>query len=254
MKALFYLLCALNLSLVLWEFHEGRLDSVPVEHVPDGSILTVEEYARAKRGAEINDRIQQRIKRWQQTEAEQMLADLRGEDLQLRPVPTKNKPKPQAVKVEETKPVDPPVVRKCFETGPFEDEASLKKWLGQKALSSKQILQRELITDIDFQVFFPAAKTPEQTRLNKSMLNAKGFQDIWTIPEGDNKGGYSLGVFTEKPRALAFKAQLEAQGIRSEIKQRQKTKPQWFVRVMVDKTAANQYESKALKLTACSNN
>ena len=255
MKAFFYLLCVLNLSVVLWEFHEGKLDSAPVGQVPDGSILTIEEFARAKRGAEINARIQQHIKRWQQTEAEQMLADLSGEDWQLRPVPTnKHKLKQQPVKTEDIKPVQPPIVRKCFETGPFEDEASLKKWLSQKALSSKQILQRELITDIDFQVFFPAAKTPEQARLNKSMLNAKGIQDIWTIPEGDNKGGYSLGVFTEKQRALLFKTQLEAQGIRSEIKQRQKTKPQWFVRVMLDKAAINQYESRTLKLAACSNN
>lgn len=253
MKALFYLLCVLNLSVLLWELREGRFESATVEQVPAASILTVEEFARAKRGAEINARIQQHIKRWQQTETERMLADLRGEDWQLRPVPTKNKPKPQAVKIEETK-LPPPIVRKCFETGPFEDEASLKKWLAQKALSSKQILQRDLITDIDFQVFFPAAKTPEQARLNKAMLNAKGIQDIWTIPDGDNKGGYSLGVFTEKQRALLFKNQLEAQGIRSEIKQRQKTKPQWFVRVMVDKAAVNQYESKTLRLTTCLSN
>lgn len=253
MKVLFYLLCVLNLSVLLWELREGRFESTPVNQATDGSILTVEEFTRAKRGAEINAHIQQRIKRWQQTETEQMLADLRDEHWQLQAVPAKNKPKQPVVKAEETKPVQPPIVRKCFETGPFDDEASLKKWLGQKALVSKQVVQRELITDIDFQVFFPAAKTPEQARLNKSMLNAKGLQDIWMIPDGENKGGFSLGVFTEKQRALLFKTQLEGQGIRAEIKQRQKTKPQWFVRVMLDKVAVNQYESKALKLTACSN-
>lgn len=254
MKVLFYLLCVLNLSVLLWELREGKFVSVPTEPVSDNGILTVEEFARAKRGAEINARIQQRIQRWQQTEIEQMLADLRGQHWQLQPIPAKNKPKQPTVKAEETKPLQPPIVRKCFETGPFDDEASLKKWLAQKALTSKQIVQRELITDIDFQVFFPAAKTPEQARLNKSMLNAKGLQDIWTIPEGDNKGSFSLGVFTEKQRALLFKSQLEGQGIHAEIKQRQKSKPQWYVRVMLDKAVVNQYESKNLKLSACANN
>lgn len=78
MKALFYLLCVLNLSVLLWELREGRFESATVEQVPAASILTVEEFARAKRGAEINARIQQHIKRWQQTETERMLADLRG--------------------------------------------------------------------------------------------------------------------------------------------------------------------------------
>lgn len=254
MKALFYLLCVLNLSVLLWELREEKFVSAATEPVSDAGILTVEEFARAKRGAEIDARIQQSIQRWQQTETEQMLADLRGEQWQLQAVPAKNKPKQPVVKAEETKPVQPPIVRKCFETGPFDDEASLKKWLAQKALLSKQIVQRDLITDIDFQVFYPAAKTPEQARLNKAMLNAKGILDIWTIPDGDNKGSFSLGVFTEKQRALLFKSQLEGQGIHAEIKQRQKTKPQWFVRVLLDKTSAGQYESKNLKLTACGNN
>ena len=251
MKALFYLLCVLNLSMLLWALRDGRFEPVTVEQLPETSILTIEEFARAKRGAEIDKRIQTNLANWRQIEIEHMLADLRDEHWSLSPVQPKNPPKPQAVKAEAKKPVLPVIVNKCFETGPFDDEASLKKWLDQKALVSKQIVQRELITNTDFQVYFAAAKTPEQARLNKSMLNAKGIQDIWTIPDGDNKGGFSLGVFVDKQRALLFKSQLEGQGIHAEIKQRQKTKVQWFVKVMLDKTQVGKYESTTLKFSAC---
>jgi hypothetical protein len=103
----------------------------------------------------------------------------------------------------------------------------------------------------DFQVFYPPAKNPEQSRINKLMLNAKGLQDIWLIPAGENKGGYSLGVFNDKQRANNFKNQMTQIGIQAEIKQREKTKMQWFARVLLEKAQLQQLGARASALSAC---
>ena len=143
------------------------------------------------------------------------------------------------------------MVRKCVEAGPFADESSVNKWLAGHNLASKQIIAKETAIPSDFQVFYPAAKNPEQSRINKLMLNAKGLQDIWLIPAGDNKGGYSLGVFNDRQRANNYKNQLAQIGIQAEIKQREKTKTQWFARVMLDKAKLQQLGSQADAYSSC---
>lgn len=259
MKRLFFLLCLLNLSFLLWQFRIGNLTSEKPREVAPSSIFLVGEYERARRGAHISGFIDNTIRQWRQTELENMLAELRGESwqLQLTPVPVATKPSKPLEPEKIVEPVKPPlkvVERKCYEVGPFDGELGAKKWLAEKSLIGKQILQKDFAIPYDYQVYYPAAKTPEQSRINKMMLNAKGLQDIWMIPDGDLKGGYSLGVFREKQRALNFRSQLAEKGIQAEIKLRDKTRVEWFVRVMLDKSKLKQYESPSAKVAACAPN
>lgn len=257
MKPLFFLLCLLNLGFLLWQFHAGRIGPTVAPRVEyAASVLTLEEFNRAQRGARISAVIQDGIRRPQQDEFERILADLRGQQWHLS---MEKALKPRLLnKIAATEKPQPPVpqaiVRKCFEAGPFADEAGARKWLGQKALSSKQILPREQTIASDFQVYYPAAKTAEQTLANKMMLKDKGLQDIWMVPEGDKKGAISLGVFRDMSRALVFKTQLAARGVQSEIRQRDKTETQWFAKVMLDKAALKQYEAPGVRLSSCTNN
>lgn len=256
MKPLFFLLCLLNIGFFLWQFNAGRVTPSPSEPAMHSSILLVSEYARARRGAAISATIENSIRRWRLAEVDQILENLRGRSWTM---PTYSAtvvvkaPKPREV-AKVVEPVKPPVqaiVYKCVEAGPFVDQPSLKKWLVEHGLTSKQVFEKESTIPNDFQVFYPAAKTPEQSRINKLMLNAKGFQDIWLIPSGDNQGGYSLGVFKEKQRAINFKNQLVQIGIQAELKQREKTKTQWFARVMLDKAKLHQLGSQASEYSSC---
>lgn len=255
MKPLFFLLCLLNLGFLLWQFHAGKIGPVAApraEYV--AGVLTVAEYDRARRGAQISAVIQDGIRRPQQAEFERILADLRGQQWHLS---MEKALKPRLLNKIAEKPQPPvpqAVARKCFDVGPFTDEAGAKKWLAQKALTGKQILPREQTTASDFQVYYPAAKTAEQTLANKMMLKDKGLQDIWMVPESDKKGAISLGVFRDMSRALVFKAQLAARGVQSEIRQRDKTETRWFAKVMLDRAGLKQYESQGIRLSACANN
>lgn len=257
MKPLFFLLCLLNLGFFLWQFHMGKLSPDVEPEIRSGAgILTLAEYGRAQRGAKISAMLQDDIKRWQQAGVEQLLADLRGPAEYLPPKSAKKSLMPRPVAKENQaekprQPAAPAIVRKCFEAGPFADESSAKKWLAQKALSGKFILARDTVIGNDFQVYYPAAKTQELSRSDKFFLKEKGLVDIWMIPEGDKKGAFSLGVFNEKERAVFFKAQLAARGIASEIRQREKTQTQWFARLTLDKATVKQYESQAIRFSAC---
>lgn len=259
MKPLFFLLCVLNLGFFLWQFHAGNLSSVVPAMQSDVKVLTVEEYRRAQRGSQIAGLIQNDIQRWQHADLDYILTELSAPQdyAALENAKTSIKPPPD---IKETKaeslpePVQPVVVRKCFEAGPFADEASAKKWLAQKALSSKQILPGEQVVRSDFQVYYPAAKTPELSRTDKFFLKEKGLLDIWMIQDGEKKGAFSLGVFRDKARAALFKNQLAAKGVASEIWRRDQTEPQWFVRLLLDKTSVKQYQSADIRLSACPNN
>jgi hypothetical protein len=258
-KPLFFLLCVLNLGFFLWQFHSGKLSPVVARETQSGvNLLTVEEYRRALRGSRISTLVEEDIRRWQLADVEYMLAGLRGPVGYLPAKKTEQplKPRPVVKEIQPEKPlqpIQPLIVRKCFEAGPFQDEANAQQWLAQKALSSKQILARDKITGSDFQVYYPAAKTSEQSRSDKFFLKDKGLLDIWMIQEGDKKGAFSLGVFNDKARAVLFKTQLAARGITSEIRQRDKTQSQWFAKLMLDKASLTQYESSAIQLSPCTN-
>lgn len=264
MKWLFFLLCLLNLGYLLWQFHNGRLDIQPQISSESSSLLLVSEYQRARRGAEISGLIDKQVEhqmdQWQQADMQHLLFNLTAEKRWWRMPFARPKPKKivkpeivkKAVEPAKPKPALPAVELKCYEVGPFSDELSAKQWLTKNALNSKQTIQKDHAVSSDYQVYYPAAKTPDQSKLDKAMLNDKGIQDVWQIPSGELKGAYSLGVFKDKQRAFVLKDELAAKGVKAQIKPRGKTITQWFVRVMLDKAKLKQYQSETLQLLACS--
>ena len=279
MKAFFYMLCLLNLGFLFWQFHTGKLNPIAADPPARSSLLLVDEYARAQRGAVISGVIDQPLNRRQQPAARYLDA-LNDVEWQMQPLPAPvvvkletpevvelTKAKPAAEKSqdsekralqtsEKTTEIDkltPPVVlRKCYDIGPFADEVIARQWLAGSGFSSHQIFQTDVATPSDYQVYYPAAKSAEQARINKLMLVAKGLQDSWLISDGENKGGISLGVFKEKQRATVFKSQLAERGIQAEIVQRKKITQQWFVSVMLDKASHKKLEAAGSQGVACS--
>ena len=121
-----------------------------------------------------------------------------------------------------------------------------------KSVISKHIVQKEVAVISDYQVYYPAAKTTEQSLSDKAMLLSKGVQDMWKLPSGELKGSYSLGVFKDKQRANNLKEQLAEKGVRVKINQREKTNVQWFVDVVFDKAKLKQFQLTKAKSSSCS--
>lgn len=246
MKGWFYLLCALNVTYFLWQFHVGKADwsgSESDSRVYSTSIVLLEEYRAAKRAAEIDWLVERMIHDWQLASIDASLERLRDpidhwSDLLRK---TSTVPKAYAFRIE----------RSCFMVGPFVDEQALRLWLKANALQSRGLSQRDTAVTKDYQVFYPAAKTPEQSKRDKAMLESKGLQGTWLINSGDAKGGLSLGVFSDSQRALNFKNQLMERGIQAAMLPRTETKTQFFATVMLDRRQQQRFKQDDVRINRC---
>lgn len=260
MKWLCLLLGLLNVVFVLWEVRNDQ-SSAPI---PDNSqlatILLVTEQQRAVRGSRISALIDQPL-------VEGLLAKIEDSLIAWPPSLTAvNDPVKSLLLANATpvipEPTPPPKVEAadskpepktaCYLAGPFSDEAGMMQWLQANALTQSDTVFQEGQQSSDFQVYFPAAKTPEQLRINKMMLNAKGVVDVWMVPSGDHKGALSLGVFADQQRANYFRNELLAKGVKAEVSQRFKSVPQLYAKVMLDKARQNQLLGRSNpKLAQC---
>lgn len=262
MKWLFFLLCLMNAGYLFWQFHNGRLDIQLETTAQSSSVLILEEYLRAQRGAEISGwidtQVEQRMNQWRLVDIQRTVFNLTAEKRWWRMPFARPKPK-KVVKptvvvkkiVEPVKPAAPVVKSKCYEVGPFDDELSAKQWLDDQALESKEIVRKENAVPTDYQVYYPAAKTPEQSKLDKAMLYDNGIKDVWKIPAGELEGAFSVGVFTDDERANVLKEELAQKGVKVLVMQREKTLTKWFGRVKLDKAKLKDYQSEAIEFSLC---
>lgn len=262
MKAVFLGLVLANAVFLLWQFHAGRLDFAASRPQAPSSILLAPEEMRAQRGARIAAVTAQTLAVWRQAELDGMLADLRESVWHVKPGlqwprTVKRQKNVMPAKVEQSvktlpAPAVAAVVRSCYEAGPFADAKAVHKWLAKQRLADGRAVEKEVPVATDFQVYYPAAKTEEQSRANRAMLAEKGVADIWRIPAGDNKDGFSLGVFSDKERALIFKSQMAEKGIIAQIMQRHKTQSRWFARISLDKAGLKSLQAGGENVSTCS--
>jgi len=245
MKPFFLLLCLVNVLFFFWEIHFGAL--TPTTDRPSGlpPVLLVEERDAARRGAAISRVLDRDAAALQRLAAPDFPAPSQPQRLAGLAGAVEKKTPPRAA-------VKPEAVRiNCYEAGPFADDSELQRWLKGKPLASARPFSRELAVPADYQVYYPAAKDAEQTRINKMMLQAKGVTDLWMVPEGDLKGALSLGVFAEKGRAQSFREQLAARGIRAEVRQRSKTRQALFVRFGASRAMAGGVAQQRVSAAEC---
>ena len=256
MKRLCYLLCLLNVGYFFWQFHSGRFN--PIEPVDQqmSPILLISEYARANRGALISKLLDQSIQVEKQIELDGMLADLKPNHEFSKLIASSAKPQPAKARTEPLRtqavaPTEPLAAKQCYQISSFASEVQLRQWLNKHGLTQQKLWQEGGEPAKDFQVYYPAAKTPEQSRIDKMLLTAKGQQSIWKIASGDLQGGYSLGVFSDRQRAAVFKNQLAEQGIRAEIYARGEIQPKWLATVMLTNQQWQRIKPLAIGLSAC---
>jgi len=256
MKPLFFLLVLLNVGLTLWEWRKMPIGDPIQTSPPPAPLLLAEEAINARRGATLSGILDRRVNDWQRDEFSRIWNHLQGterwQDAAFKLA--KSSQRLPVVHLSTSSPPTPPpkVQWVCHEIGPFADLPTMKQWLKQKGLVASDTLIKEVQVASDFQVYYPAAKTPEQSQLNKQFLISKGIEDFWLVPSGDNKGVLSLGVFSDHQRAQNFKSQLQAKGITAEIKQRSKTQQQFHAKVMVEKTRREALSGRGLQIGACS--
>jgi hypothetical protein len=223
MKALFFLLCLLNLLFFFWKLHFGALMPAvePASDIP--TLLLVSERQTAKRGAQISAYLDSAAAELQAKQATDILQRLNPPQAAWIFKSSAHAPEPTVSGRQQA------VINYCYEAGPFSDQDALRRWANSEGLTTFKAVNKSIIAASDFQVYYPAGKDAEQTRINKIMLKAKGFNDVWPVSDGDIKGAISLGVFNDRQRATLFKSQLADQGVKAEIKQRNKLRDELYI-------------------------
>ncbi|MGZ0079343.1 hypothetical protein [Methylomonas sp. YC3] len=231
MKVLFFLLCLLNVLFFFWKLHFGALTpSVePVTNIP--ALLTVRERQLARRGAQISAYLDNAAAELQAKQVTDILQRLNPPQVVLVFKTSPDTPKPTGSDRQKT------AIHHCYEAGPFSDQEALRRWASTEHLTVFKAANKSTMVSSDFQVYYPAGKDAEQTRINKMMLKAKGLNDVWPISDGDIKGAISLGVFNDRQRAMLFKNQLAEQGVKAEIRQRNKLRDELFIRFVGGQSA-----------------
>lgn len=218
MKALFLSLCLINIVFFFWEFHKGALNPPVETHTNLPTILLADELEKARRGVVISKYLDNDAAKLQQLNVERAV----GKPIAMLPA---------AKPIQKSIPKTPAVA--CREIGPFANQPAANAWLAGNALRG-EFFRQEVLTPSAYLVYYPAANNPEQTRIQKMMLNAKGITDIWVIPSGELKGALSLGLFKDQTRAVVFKNQLLQRGIQAEINERYQSQSALFVRIKGD--------------------
>lgn len=249
MKALFFGVCLLNVLFFFWEFHAGAL-TPPLESPSSlPSLLLVNERETARRGAEISaylDRAATELQTKQAVDILHGVKTFKALFMQPKDVPG-IKPAIASRQQNQSQP------NKCYEAGPFSDQADLARWAKDQHLKAFKPIFKESAISSDFQVYYPAAKDAEQTRINTLMLKAKGFADVWPVTDGELKGAVSLGVFNDRQRASVFKTQLAERGVKAEIRQRTTTRAELFIRFTAVPAALQNISHTRLSAADCRN-
>lgn len=246
-KLIGYLLVLLNISYLLWQFHLGKIILAQPQVGNQSSILLVGEYLRAQRGVEILPVMENQSQTGQVEDLDGMLESLqRRVDISAQPGIRHGNTKNTLIRSEHLVNEDWRVKRVCRQSGYFPDQASLQHWLDNTPGAYRQIFHQNIEVEKDYQVYYPAAKSLSQSQQDKAILLQQGYLDVWRISGGDLQGGYSLGVFSDKQRAINLKNQLASKRIQAEIHVRKAINAQWFARLWLDEREAVAVETLAV--------
>lgn len=259
MKWLFLSLLLLNLLLGLWELRVAAPEPADQSQTAMPTILLLQEYQTARRGSQISAHIEQGVAGLQYAARDAILgATNKPVNNAVRELMLAKAIRGEPESSRRVEPVVPPVeeapkpMTLCYQAGPFADEYAMSQWLKSHALKKAATVIKDQSLPADYQVYFPSAKTAEQQLKNKLMLNAKGLVDIWTVQSGDNKGAFSLGVFSDVQRANTFRKDLLDKGVKAEVRQRSNVVQQFYGKVVVnDEQQKRELERLGSMLSPC---
>lgn len=218
MKVFFYVACLLNVVFFFWELNKGALTPPSPQQQNLPRIILLSELENARRSAALSkylDSDLQNLEKFHFLFPEQKMI--------LKPLMAKSSPPVKK----------PPAI--CYAFGPFSDRQAVLSWMATQSIHG-EIIDKSTLVPTSFMVYYPADKDPEQIRVQKMMLNAKGIKDFFVVPSGELKGVISLGVFNDRLRATNYKSQLLQLGVKADIAERNKNEPRLFVKVHSNQT------------------
>jgi hypothetical protein len=137
-----------------------------------------------------------------------------------------------------------PYVSSCRALGPIESSEQADRLAAALADQAARVTRRQQTESVidSYMVMTPFPATPGETGSLKARLRAKGIDDFYVLPRGENKGRISLGVYNKKSWAERRKAQLAERGIEVQVGVRTKSRPQYWLNVEMTEDDVNELQ------------
>jgi len=122
----------------------------------------------------------------------------------------------------------------CYQVGPFLNEKLLTDWIAVNNINIDSVTQfnKETTKVTGYLVYYPQAKTYEESKQHVQLLESKGITEFWLFRKGELKGNISLGLFVKESRALGLKNKFIATGINVEVMTRYRIETEWYANVL----------------------
>lgn len=244
LKIVFFVLLLLNSAVLLWELRTKSVSSsATTNSTPVGSIVLVSELPPplASTTSTSTPPPLPQIVREQPVKEEPVKAPQNKVESEIRSKTPVKPPENTAKAVEPEK--------QCYEIGPFNNAAELKRWTETNGVKGDSGYYRQASSLIGYQVYYPTSR--DNATAAKQTLKNNGITDMWLITEGERSIGLSLGVFVDKNRAQLFKNQLQQRGLNAEIQERRKNQQQLFSKIQIEKSKAQQLQKAGQSLSHC---
>jgi hypothetical protein len=205
MKLFFFLAVLANITLFMWEYKTGAL--TPVKTTSTQNTTSNDE------------------------EPILLVSELKISPTTTTTVPPA--PEPPATLTQPITDKAEATVMRCYEVGPFTKKSDAQQWVKQLTDSTatiKLVNKNEQIAN-KYMVYYPAAKTLENSEANLQILKERGVNDLFIQRTAKDKGDISLGVFSKEERALILKNQMLEKGIEVKIKPLYTTKAKQYALV-----------------------
>jgi len=156
------------------------------------------------------------------------------------------------------------VLKTCYMAGDFKTNSLAEKAMDVLVAAfpitqeTIEVAKRSRLIS-DYWVVYPAEDSWQKSKSNVEKIKSKGIKDLWLVPNGEDKGVVSLGLFQNQGPALLRAKNLKEMGLDVKVITRQTEKPVYrilfevlAVKKVVESLINYKFDTKEIKITEIS--
>ena len=179
---------------------------------------------------------------------------------ELKILPTSKQPVKTDIRATLPKVEAEVVIKTCYMVGDFETNSLAEKAMDVLVVAFpitqemiKVVKHSRLISD--YWVVYPAEDSWQKSKSNVEKIRNKGIKELWLVPNGEDKGVVSLGLFQNQEPALLRAKSLKEMGLDVKVITRQVERPVYrvlfevpAVKKAVESLIRDKFDTKEIKI------
>lgn len=132
--------------------------------------------------------------------------------------------------------LDPNLVRRCLQVGPFLTQIDLRRAVNALTPIATRIQYRETRAVIrrGFRVFIASPGNREAALATARELSARGLRDYYVVTAGTEQNTISLGLYRDENNARRRHREVSALGFEVQLEPRNEEVPNYFIELELD--------------------